>query len=162
MWMLSGEGWKHHQQTGLSVAQQPSAVVPTARSACETTPMRPHYIHKHAGYIAEMPLTYLTMERRLTTEGWEEVIGENVRRARFQADLSMRELAALADVSLGALGHLEHGRGATVKTLVRVARALGRSDWLNGLAPEVDVSPMRELRAQQKNKPQRRVRRSAI
>ena len=72
----------------------------------------------------------------------------------------MRELAALADVSLGALHNLESGSGTTLRTLVRVVRALDRADWLHALAPEVGVSPMQMLRERQRDAPQRRVRRS--
>ncbi len=72
----------------------------------------------------------------------------------------MRELAGSADVSLGALHNLETGSGATVRTLVRVVRALDRTDWLDALAPQVGVSPMQMLRERQRELPQRRVRRS--
>lgn len=100
------------------------------------------------------------MNTMLTTDEWEKLVGANVRQARFQANLSMRELAALADVSLGALNNLESGSGTTLRTLVRVVRALDRADWLLALAPEVGVSPMQMLRERQRNTPQRRVRRS--
>ena len=35
---------------------------------------------------------------------------------------------------MNALRHLEQGEGASVKTLIRVARALGRQDWLMNVA----------------------------
>jgi hypothetical protein len=45
------------------------------------------------------------------------------------------ELSESANVSVGALKHLETGSGATTYTLVRVLRALGRERWLDTLEP---------------------------
>jgi transcriptional regulator with XRE-family HTH domain len=82
---------------------------------------------------------------RLTTDEWEAVIGAEVRAARIAADLDQSQLATRADVSLGAVKNLEAGRGSTLRTLVRVVRALGRSEWLEALAPRVTVSPLAML-----------------
>lgn len=90
-------------------------------------------------------------------EEWEALVGEAVRAERVAADLDQVRLAALADVSVGALSNLERGRGSSLKTLVAVVRALGRTDWLESLAPPVTVSPMQMLRAKQKA-PRHRVR----
>jgi transcriptional regulator with XRE-family HTH domain len=92
-----------------------------------------------------------------TVEEWEVRIGEQVRAARIAADLDQARLAALADVSIGALSNLERGKGSSLKTLVAVVRALGRADWLESLAPAVTVSPMQLLRARQRT-PRQRVR----
>jgi transcriptional regulator with XRE-family HTH domain len=81
-----------------------------------------------------------------TTADWEARIGEQLRRARLAEGLDQADLAAQSDVSIGALRSLERGTGSTVKTLVRVARALGREAWLGSLAPAVTVSPIEVLR----------------
>ena len=84
--------------------------------------------------------------RRLTTDEWEAVIGAEVRAARIARPTSTRsELAARADISLGAVKNLEAGKGSTLKTLVRVVRALGRTEWLESLTPPITVSPMAML-----------------
>lgn len=88
---------------------------------------------------------------------WEQVVGEQVRNARVTNGLDQPRLAALANVSVGALSNLERGKGSSLKTLVAVIRALGRTDWLEALAPEVTVSPMQMLRGKQKP-PRRRAR----
>ena len=85
------------------------------------------------------------------------LIGEQVRAARVAGDLDQAHLATLADVSVGALSNLERGKGSSLKTLVAVVRALGRTDWLEALAPPVTVSPLQILRAKQKS-PRMRVR----
>jgi len=87
----------------------------------------------------------------------EVILGEQLRAARIAADLDQARLAGLADVSIGALSNIERGKGSSLKTLVAVVRALGRTDWIETLAPAVTVSPMQMLRAKQKT-PRKRVR----
>ena len=75
----------------------------------------------------------------------EELLGRQVRRARVHKELTQAEVATRANVSLGALRHLESGSGATVSTLVKVLRALGQQDWLATLAEEPDSSSFHPL-----------------
>jgi transcriptional regulator with XRE-family HTH domain len=77
---------------------------------------------------------------------WEERLGQQVRSLRVAARLEQRELAERAGVSLGAVRNLETGKGSTTKTIIRVARALDRTDWLTALAPPISVSPVALLR----------------
>lgn len=93
--------------------------------------------------------------RRLTTDEWEAVIGAEVRAARIDAQLDQVTLAARADVSLGAVKNLEAGKGSTIKTLVRVVRALGRTEWLESLTPPITVSPMAMLTSGRTGRPAR-------
>lgn len=94
----------------------------------------------------------------LTVEEWEAVLGRQVRAARVAGGLDQAQLASLANVSLATLSNLERGKGSTLKTVVAVARALGRTDWLENLAPEVTVSPMQMLRAKRTSQGPVRVR----
>jgi transcriptional regulator with XRE-family HTH domain len=89
----------------------------------------------------------------------EAILGDRVRQARIARNLDQAELAELADVSVGAVSNLERGKGSSVRTLIRVLRALGRTDWIASLAPAVGVSPMQLLRSKQKA-PQPRARAS--
>ena len=72
-------------------------------------------------------------------------LGAQLRALRLRDNVDQQELAARAGVALNAVKNLESGRGATVTSLVRVARALGRADWLETLAPPVSISPLRAL-----------------
>src|SRR5665213_3148964 len=92
-----------------------------------------------------------------TVEEWEKLVGEQIRAERITHDLDQASLAALADVSVGALSNLERGKGSALKTMVAVLRALGRTDWFEALAPAVVVSPIQMLRAK-KSSPRERVR----
>ena len=95
-----------------------------------------------------------------TVEEWEESFGRAVRRLRLARRLTQVELAERANVSLSALKNLERGAGSSLASVVRVARALGRSEWLASFAPaEPAVSPMAMLRERSASRP-RRVRRA--
>ena len=76
----------------------------------------------------------------------EHSLGEGVRKLRLQKNLSRKTLCDQAGVSESALRHLETGKGAAVKTLILIVRALGRVDWLEGLAPQVSINPLHAVR----------------
>ena len=92
-------------------------------------------------------------------EEWEAALGDQIRRVRIGRDLDQAGLAELADVSIGAISNLERGKGSSLRTLISVVRALGRTEWLESLAPAVGVSPMQLLRSKQRT-PQPRLRAS--
>jgi transcriptional regulator with XRE-family HTH domain len=83
----------------------------------------------------------------------EVKLGEAVRAVRLQRNLDQISLAKQAGISVTALKHLESGQGATVKTLVKIVRALGRNDWIMQLAPVVSINPLhmvKEKKARQR------------
>jgi transcriptional regulator with XRE-family HTH domain len=88
--------------------------------------------------------------KNLTVEEWESQVGRQVRAARVACGHDQAQLASLANISVATLSNLERGKGSTLKTLIAVARALRRTDWLENLAPQVTVSPMQMLRAKQR------------
>ena len=94
-------------------------------------------------------------------EELEQRLGEQLRALRIRAELDQVQLAALAGVGLSAVKSLENGKGSTLKTLVRVVRALGCTSWLDALAPQVSVSPLQLMRASAAaEQPRQRVSRS--
>jgi transcriptional regulator with XRE-family HTH domain len=93
----------------------------------------------------------------ISTEEWESYLGEQFRAMRIRANLEQLDLAARAGISVGALKNLEGGKGSSLKTLIKVARGLGRTDWLEALAPKLTVSPMQMLKARAKDAPRQRV-----
>ena len=94
-----------------------------------------------------------------TTPEWESLIGEQIRTLRIAKGLDQSQLAELASVSLGTVKGIEQGRGSTLRSLVRLTRALDREDWLRGLAPRPTVSPIDVLRTS-RTEPRRRVYRA--
>jgi len=96
------------------------------------------------------------MNKQLACEEWEAEIGRHLRALRLRQELDQRQLADQAGIALNAVKHLESGKGATLRSLVKVLRALGRADWLETLAPPVSISPLQMLKARP---PRRRVSR---
>ncbi|MCK9391410.1 MAG: helix-turn-helix domain-containing protein [Syntrophales bacterium] len=87
----------------------------------------------------------------MSTEEWEATLGRQLRDLRLRQNVDQRLLAEQAGVALNVVKNLEAGKGATVKSLVKVLRTLGRADWIDSLAPMVSISPMQML----KTKPSR-------
>ena len=86
------------------------------------------------------------MSSTISPQELEEELGESFRALRLQKNLDQKTLSERAGVSLSALKHLESGQGAAIKTLVRIARALGRQDWILGVAPQVSINPLYMVR----------------
>lgn len=79
-----------------------------------------------------------------TTAEWEQQIGRQVKLARIAFNLDQVRLATVAGVSVASLSNLERGKGSSLKTIICVARALGRTDWLGSFAPEPPSSDNEE------------------
>lgn len=79
----------------------------------------------------------------------EAAFGQQLRDLRLRRNIDQRQLAEQAGVALNAVKNLENGRGATLTSLVKVLRTLGRADWLETLAPAVTISPMQMLKTRQ-------------
>jgi transcriptional regulator with XRE-family HTH domain len=99
---------------------------------------------------------------RRSTKEWEALVGAEIRAARIAANLDQAELARRANLSLGAVKNLEAGRGSTLKTLVRVVRALGRTEWLESLTPPITISPLAMLSSKHPATPRQRVSRRRV
>ncbi|MCX8567189.1 MAG: DNA-binding transcriptional regulator, XRE-family HTH domain [Glomeribacter sp. 1016415] len=99
-------------------------------------------------------------EPQRSTDEWMLHLGGQIRALRIRTHLDQTELAALANSSTGAIKNLENGKGSSLKTMVKVIRALNRTDWLELLAPMMPISPMQILKAKQKNKPRMKVYRA--
>ena len=88
------------------------------------------------------------MKTAFTPSELETSLGENLKELRLQKNLDRQTLCDRAGISMNALRHLETGEGATIKTLIRVVRALDRQDWLSGIAPKVSINPLHMVRNQ--------------
>jgi transcriptional regulator with XRE-family HTH domain len=81
-----------------------------------------------------------------TSAELEELLGSRLRELRLLKNLDQQSLANRAGISLNAVKHLESGKGARVNSLIKLLRALERTDWLEALAPAVSISPMQMLK----------------
>jgi transcriptional regulator with XRE-family HTH domain len=90
------------------------------------------------------------MDYRATDELLAD-LGAQLRDLRARRRLDQRQLAHEAGVALNAVKRLESGRGATLTSLIKVLRVLGREDWLAALAPSVSISPLEMVRERRRH-----------
>ncbi len=81
-----------------------------------------------------------------TTPELEQKLGEAIKNLRLQKNLTRQAVCERAGISLTALRNLECGHGATLHTLIRAVRTLGRQDWIFALAPQVSINPLYMVR----------------
>lgn len=86
------------------------------------------------------------MTNGMTAEECEATLGRQLRGLRLRQNVDQRQLAEQAGVALNVVKNLEAGKGATVKSLVKILRALGRAEWMDTLAPAVSISPLQMLK----------------
>lgn len=87
-----------------------------------------------------------------TVDEWEHRVGEQFRALRIADNVDRGTLARQASVSLGAIANLENGNGSSLRTIIRVAKALGCTGWLDGIADTTPaVSPIDVLREHRRN-----------
>jgi transcriptional regulator with XRE-family HTH domain len=86
------------------------------------------------------------MDRSKTTEEIEAEFGQQMKSLRLRKNLHQTDLAGHAGVALGALKNVELGKGASLKTVIKLLRALDRLDWLQTIAPTVSISPLQMLK----------------
>lgn len=92
-----------------------------------------------------------------TPEEMELMLGGNIKALRLQKNLARKILCTRAGISENALRNLEGGKGATLKTLIKVLKALNRETWLEGIAPRTSINP---LHLTKENEQRQRARRT--
>lgn len=73
-------------------------------------------------------------------------LGERLAAQRLSRNLTQRQLADAAAVSINTLRRLEAGENVSLDTLIRVMEALNLGDRLEALAPPADVRPVDRVR----------------
>ena len=69
-------------------------------------------------------------------------VGERVRRERLNQNLTQEELARTAGIGRIVLTRIEGGKGATLRSLLKILRALGKISQIDAFLPEPGVSPV--------------------
>jgi transcriptional regulator with XRE-family HTH domain len=80
-------------------------------------------------------------QRHLTSQEIEVELGERLKVLRVHRNLDQTTLAARAGISVRTLRNLESGSGSSLYTLIQVARALGREQWFETIAPVPTINP---------------------
>lgn len=86
-------------------------------------------------------------------------LGERLRTARLERNLSQERLAGEAGVGRMTVQRLEEGGSASLTSLTRILRALGALDGLEGLLPAHGPSPLDEARRRGRRRQRARSRR---
>lgn len=85
----------------------------------------------------------------LSDNGIREELGHRIKALRLRKNMTQKELAGAAVLSLNAIKSLESGRGK-LATLIAVLRELGALDHLDSFIPAASISPMQLARMQGK------------
>lgn len=82
----------------------------------------------------------------------EKEIGEAIKSIRLRKNLTRESVCNQAGVSINALRHLENGTGATLVSLIRVLRTLGRLEWFSTLNPVATINPLNMVKNKQRQR----------
>lgn len=91
-----------------------------------------------------------------TPEELEQTLGEDMKALRLQKNIPRKILCARAGISENALRNLEGGKGTTLKTLIRVIKALNRESWLEQIAPKTSINPLHLVKQKEQRQRARR------
>ena len=87
----------------------------------------------------------------LSDKAVEDELGNRIKALRLRKNITQKELAEAATLSLNAIKSLESGRGK-LSTLIAVLRELGALDHLNSFIPEPSISPIQLAKMQGKER----------
>ncbi len=90
----------------------------------------------------------------LSTTEWEAVLGKDMSKMRRAQKLTQKDLAKITGLSVSAIKKIEGGNGSSMRSLILIARALGRTGWLSSFpSTEPEISPLELLRRQLQRPP---------
>lgn len=87
-----------------------------------------------------------------------ERIGETIRRYRIGAQMTQKQLAQQAAVSLSSVASLEKGGNCSLLTIIQVLRTLRSLNLLEPFFREEELSPIAYAEAMKKQRTPKRVR----
>jgi transcriptional regulator with XRE-family HTH domain len=97
----------------------------------------------------------------LTADEWQQKLGADIRDLRLRQNLTQAEVARRANIDRTTVVRIEAGEGGSMGSLIQIARALGREQWLDSfVVVEPGLSPMQELREQRRQESKKRLRAS--
>jgi len=74
-------------------------------------------------------------------------LGHRIKALRLQKNITQKELAEAATLSLNSIKFIESGRGK-LSSLIAVLRELDALDHLNNFIPEISISPIQLAKMQ--------------
>ena len=80
-----------------------------------------------------------------TVANWEQLIGERIKRARLDKNLTQNEVAERCGITQLTISKLESGKGSRLSTLINVMKVLDLEEQFEMLVPPKPVSPIQIL-----------------
>jgi putative transcriptional regulator len=100
--------------------------------------------------MAGNPVEALKMSPRITSDMTVDAqlveLGERLKALRISARITQARLAQTAGMARATLQRLEGGQGGDLRNFLAVLAALGKSEALEVLLPEVPLSPVELLK----------------
>ena len=90
--------------------------------------------------------------KQFTDQAILSEIGERLARSRLSRNLTQAGLALEAGVSKRTIERMESGESVQLTSFVRILRSLGLAERLETLVPELEASPMQQLKRQGKER----------
>ena len=87
-----------------------------------------------------------------TTQEVVRELGARLRGFRLQQNMTQSHVAEAAGVGLATLKRAEAGENARLDTIVKILRALGRVEALDGFLPPPLISPIRLAEARERKR----------
>jgi putative transcriptional regulator len=75
-----------------------------------------------------------------------ETLGKRLKESRLRMNLTQRELAEHAGISLFTVTQIENGKSVSFSMIISVLRSLRMLDNLEMLVPEIKISPLELLK----------------
>ncbi|MEQ9062804.1 MAG: helix-turn-helix transcriptional regulator [Vicingaceae bacterium] len=88
----------------------------------------------------------------ITNQQAERRIGELLKNARLQKNMTQLDLSKKAGLSRVAISKIERGEGATLMSIIQLLRALKMLQNLDSLFPQTEVSPLELIKNQGKKR----------
>ncbi|NQZ32777.1 MAG: helix-turn-helix transcriptional regulator [Oceanospirillaceae bacterium] len=88
---------------------------------------------------------------RLTPHAIAEALGDRMKTARLNANLTQKALAKAAGVSLKAVTNGEKGK-STLESMIAILIALELTEQLNSFIPKPEISPIALMKLQGKKR----------
>lgn len=80
-----------------------------------------------------------------TSKKTEQALCDQIRRIRLSRNITQKQLANEAGLSLWTISNLERGEGVSLDTFIRVLIALGVQQNLAALLPDPTIRPMERI-----------------
>lgn len=80
-----------------------------------------------------------------SAKDWEKFIGNQLKAARIQMDMTQLEAAERLGISVGTVSRFENGGGSSLETFIQLLQLYGKDQWLESLAPQATISPIQQF-----------------